>query len=243
MKPSFLFLGPVLGGVLGLSSCASYSHVEPGVMTVLTQTTEKLRAAKTFHINGTRIADPALLPPGSTRESVKFDLEAIRPGSIAAKTMDASGTRHLIAGNGKITYYDEKARVYSSTDTKAATIEDLVDAIEDKFDVKMVVAEMLGADPRKTLLEGVTSGKVVGEEMVAGVLCTRLSFFQKDLAWDIWIAKGDALPRQTTVIYTSKPGQPRRTVTISRFRLNEVLPESNFVFHLPWGVQQVQVIH
>lgn len=243
MKPFPLFLWSALAGTLLLSSCAGYSHVEPNAMAVLTQTTEKLRAAKTFHITGTRVADPALLPPGSTRESVKFDLEAIRPGSIEAKTMDDSGTRHLIAGNGKITYYDEKARVYTSTETKAKTIEALVDEIEDKFDVKMVVAELLGADPKEILLEGVTSGKVAGEETVGGALCTRLSFFQKDLAWDIWIAKSDALPRQTTVIYTSKPGQPRRTVTINRFRLNEVLPESDFVFRLPWGVQEVQVIH
>lgn len=243
MKSSPIFLWPVLGGALLLSSCASYSHVEPNAMAVLTQTTEKLRVAKTFHISGTRVADPALLPPGSTRESVKFDLEAIRPGNIEVKILDAAGTRHLIAGNGKITYYDEKARVYSSVDTKAAAIEGLVDEIEDKFDVKMVVAEMLGADPKKALLEDVTSGKVMGEEMVGGTLCTHLSFFQKDLAWDLWIAKSDSLPRQTVVIYTNKPGQPRRTVTIDRFRLNEVLPESDFVFRQPWGFQQVDVIH
>jgi hypothetical protein len=243
MKPLQKFFWPSFAGLLFLSSCASYSHVEPNAMAVLTKTTDKLKSAKTFHISGTRTADPSLLPPGSRREVVKFDLEAIRPGNLEAKLADASSMRHLIAGNGKITYYDETAKVYSSMNTKAATIEALVDEIEDQFDVKMVVAEMLGADPKKDLLQGVTAGKVVGDEMVNGALCTRLSFSQKDLAWDLWIAKGDALPRQAVVIYANRPGQPRRTVTVDRWRLNEVLPESDFVFRLPWGVEKVDVIH
>jgi hypothetical protein len=244
MKSSALAaLLALLGASFAASSCATTTQVDPEVQTVLAQTTEKLRNAKTIHVSGSRTSDPELLPPGMTAESAKFDLEAVRPGNLEVKSVDASGTRHLIAGNGKLVYYDEKAKVYSTLPTKAATLDGLVDDLEDQYDIKMVVGELLGSDPQKTLLEGVTSGKVAGVETVNGVPCTRLRFTQADMTWDLWIAKSDALPRKTVVVYTDKPGHPKRTVVINRWQLNAVLPESDFAFSPPKDAQAAEVIH
>lgn len=243
MKPPLRSTLLALFSAVLVTSCANLAQVDPEVRTVLTQTTDKLKAAQTVHVSGARTSDPALLPAGMTAESVKFDLEAARPASLVAKSMDADGTRRLIAGNGKLTFYDEKSKVYSTLPTKATTLEGLVNDLEDQFDVKLVIGELLGADPQKTLLEGVTSGKVVGEESINGVLCTRLSFTQPDMTWDMWIAKSDSLPRKTVVVYTNQPGHPKRAVVINAWHLNTVLPGSDFTFTPPKDAHAAEVIH
>jgi hypothetical protein len=241
-RPFIASLVLLLGAAL-VSSCATSGVVDPGVRTVLTPTTEKLKCAKTIHVSGTRVADPALLPPGATRESVRFDLEAVRPNSLEVKTVDAGGTRQFIASHGRLTYFDEKGNLYSSTATKSATMEGIVDEIEDQFDVKLIIGELLCEDPQRVLLEGVTSGRVAGEERVGKDLCTKLSFTQQDFSWDLWIARSDSLPRKTEVTYTGMPGHPKRTVLIHQWRLNTALPESDFTFTAPRGARQVEVIH
>lgn len=245
MKPpkSFPLLLPALLGAALMSSCATTPKVDPAAQTVLTQSTEKLRAASTIHATGTRVADPALLPPGSPREVVNFDLYVARPGSLAVRSTDGQGRRHLIAGGGNITLYDEKANVYTSVETEAKSIDELVDDIEAQFDVKMIISEILGADPMKSLMEDVTEVKVGGEEKVRGTLCTRLDFTQKDISWQLWIAKSDTLPRMSSITYIKKPGQPKRAVTITQWRLNEKVPAANFQFAPRKGAQQVEVIH
>lgn len=238
-----LLLLPALWGAALLSSCASAPRVDPGARQVLQETTDKLRSAQTIEVTGNRVADPALLPEGSTREFVNFDLAVKRPGHLAVKSSDGEGIRHIVAGDGGITMYDEKANIYTTTDTEETTVDGLVDDIESKFDMKMALSEMLGEDPMKNLMEDVRTAKVVGDEKVGATLCTRLDFHQRGLDWQLWVAKSDALPRMLSLTYTDKPGNPKRVVTINKWKLNGRIPPSLFTFRPKRGAEEVEVLH
>jgi hypothetical protein len=234
---------PALLGAMLISSCASAPKVDPTAQAVLLTTTEKLRAADTIQASGTRLADPGALGTGSTREFVNFDIAVERPGTFAVRSFDGQGVRHTVAGNGGITIYDEKANAYSTTTTQATDIDGLVDDLEDKFDVKMALSEMFGEDPMSSLMEGVTEVKLGGYEKVGNQLCTRLDFTQKDISWQLWVAKSDSLPRMFSITDLEKSGHPKRIVTVHNWKLDQHVPDKMFALSMKKDAQEVDVVH
>jgi len=232
----------VLGAAL-LSSCVTAPKVDPAAQTVLYNCTEKLRNASTLQVSGTRDADPTLLAKGLKSEHAAFEIAVSRPGNMAIRGRDGEGVHHLLAGNGGITLYNEKDNIYSTTKADAQTIDGLVEEVEDKLDVKFTIGEMLGEDPMGTLMDGVTEVKLGGEERVNGTLCTRLDFTQKDLTWQLWVAKSDSLPRKSVLVYIEQPGHPRRTVIVDRWKLDRPIPASMFSLSMRKGAHEVGVLH
>lgn len=243
MKPlSFLCWSTGVFAIAASCSCSTTAKVDPEAKTLLVRSTDKLRAAHTITASGRLVIDPQLLPPGSNQQKVDFKMMAARPANLAVTSIDGS-KRRLIAGHGKISLYDEKANAYTSVPAKARSMDELVDQVEDEFDIKTVIGEMLGDNPIATLMEGVTSVKLMGQEEISGVLCDKLCFTQKDLSWALWIARSDVLPRKTVITYDHKPGHPQRNVVISKWQLDGKLGPEVFDFQPPRGAQQVGVIH
>ena len=239
----FVVVWPAVLGAALLSSCATAPKVDPAAQTVLYNCTEKLRNASTLQVSGTRDADPALLAKGLKSEHASFEIAVSRPGNMAVRARDAQGGHHLLAGNGGITLYNERENVYSTTKTEAKTIDALTEDVEDQLDVKFTIGEMLGEDPMSVLMDEVTEVKLGGEESVSGTPCTRLDFTQKDLTWQLWVAKSDSLPRKSVLVYIKNPAHPRRTVTVDRWKLNAPIPSSMFSLSLRKGAHEVEVIH
>jgi hypothetical protein len=234
---------PAMAGALFLSSCAVPAKVDPAAHDVLYKCTEKLRNASTLQVFGTRDADPALLAKSLKSEHASFEMAVSRPGDMAIRGRDAEGVHHLLAGNGGITLYNEKDNVYSTIKAESTNIDGLVEEVEDKYDVKFTIGEMLGEDPYGTLMDGVTEVKMGGDESVNGTACTRLDFKQKDLLWSLWIAKSDSLPRKSVLIYIEHPAHPKRTVTVDHWVLDKPIPHSMFSLSMRKGAHEVQVIH
>jgi len=244
MKFQRVFLTlPALAGVLFMASCAVPAKVDPAAHAVLYKCTEKLRNASTLQVFGTRDADPALLAKGLKSGHASFEMAVSRPGDLALRGHDAEGLHHLLAGNGGITLYNAKDNVYSTMKADETTIDGLVEEVEDKFDVKFTIGEMLGEDPMATLMDEVTEVKMGGDESVNGTACTRLDFTQKDLVWSLWIAKSDSLPRKSVLVYIDHAGHPKRTVTVDHWKLNAPIPASMFSLSMKKGARPIDVIH
>ena len=239
----FVVVWPAVLGAALFSSCATAPKVDPAAQTVLYNCTEKLRNTKTLQVSGTRDADPALLAKGLKSGHASFEIAVSRPGDLAIRARDGEGVHHLLAGNGGLTLYNEKENVYSTTKTDSKTIDALTEDVEDHFDVKFTIGEMLGEDPMGILMDEVTEVKVGDEEKVNGTLCTRLDFTQKDLSWQLWVAKSDSLPRKSVLVYIKNPAHPRRTVVVDRWRLDAPIPSSMFSLSMKKGAHEVEVIH
>ncbi|MEI6533841.1 MAG: DUF2092 domain-containing protein [Verrucomicrobiaceae bacterium] len=237
-----LILASFFGAALLVSSCATAPKADDAALAVLRSTCNKLKAAQTLCATGTRVSDPSLLPAGLGKENASFEVMVVRPAKIAFKVSDGNGTRRILADGQHLTLVDDKANIYDTLPGKAKTIDAVAGEIEKTFDYQPIGLELLGSDPMKTLLEGVTSGKVVGDETVGGVKCRRLSFTQPGLNWDLWVSTGDQLPRKLAMVFTDRPGQPQRTVTINQWTLNSVVPASGFVFTPGKDAHKVDII-
>lgn len=191
---------------------------------------EKLKNAKTVKAKGTRHLDPALIRGSAARESVNFDLTLVRPGKIYVRTTNEVGPRRLIANGKKLILTDDTENLYATANAKGKSVDDLIEAIQDKLGFRPVLAEFLGSDPADDLLEGVTSQRVRGVEQVNGVKCTRLAFTQPDAKWDLWLAESDGLPRKIVVTYTSIKGSPKSMAIIHGWELDTKVPRKTFAF-------------
>ena len=241
LNPSLCF--PALGLYL-LSTMVSVAApaVDQKALAVVTSMSDKLKTAKTVKATGTRRLDPELIAGGVVKESVSFDLTLVRPGKICVKTTDAKGQRRLISDGKHLTLTDDTEKFYATVDAKGKSVDDLIAAIQGKLGFRPVLAEFLGSDPAKVLLDGVTAGSLKGEEVVEGVKCTRLAFTQPDAKWDLWVSASDGLPRKVVVTYTGIKGKPKATALITHWELGAKVPRKTFAFKPAPDYQKIEII-
>ena len=122
------------------------------------------------------------------------------------------------------------------------TIDEALDALDDRYGVMPPLADLLYADVYDVLMEGVTYGRYLGIHRAAGVPCHHLVFAQETIEWQIWIDAGtDPLPRRFVITYVSEPGEPQYGATITKWSLDPKLPDELFVFEAPAGAREIDV--
>jgi thiol-disulfide isomerase/thioredoxin len=105
-----------------------------------------------------------------------------------------------------------------------------------------------GIDLKKTLLDGVTESKLVGEEKIDGQECWKCEFKQEGLTWELWVTKGDQ-PLPIRVVakpdYSATPGAPpgmsmTAQINLTNFNLEPKFNDADFTFTPPEGAKKVK---
>ena len=105
-----------------------------------------------------------------------------------------------------------------------------------------------GIDLKKTLLDGVTESKLVGEEKIDGQECWKCEFKQEALTWELWVTKGDQ-PLPIRVVakpdYSATPGAPpgmsmTAQINLTNFNLEPKFNDADFTFTPPEGAKKVK---
>jgi len=75
------------------------------------------------------------------------------------------------------------------------TLDRALDAIHERYDVHMPLADFLYSSPARALLSDTTTGGWIGRETLDGHPVDHLAFKDKGVEWELWIpAEGDPLP-------------------------------------------------
>jgi len=136
--------------------------------------------------------------------------------------------------------YDRAQNVYARVPIPGS-IDNAIDALSDKYDVSVPLADLLYSDPYAVLTEGVTYSRYLGLHRAAGVLCHHLVFAQPTIEWQIWIDAGEQpLVRQLAISYVREPGEPQYLATLSKWKLSPPIPENIFHFEPPEGATRVE---
>jgi len=237
-----LMLATLATAAILTSSCATAPNADPDAQAILRASTEKLKSAQTLQVSGTRVTDPGPEGPGSGPLTQDFDVSVSRPDKLAYKISDLNGKRRLLSDGRSLTWTDDLANLYDTVPSSGGTIDAVAAKIEKVFNYEPIGLELLGSDPMKTLLDGVTSGKVVKDEIIGGTPCRHLSFTQSGLQWDLWVGVSDQLPRQLVLMFTDRPGRETHTVRMKKWTINRVMPASEFEFTPRRDAQKAEVI-
>lgn len=239
MKISQIILSALAASFL--ASCAG-THIEPKADALLTAMSSKLKSAQTLRASGTRKMDASLVPGAKAMESVNFTLALSRPNKINATTKGAAGSRRLIADGQNVTLVDVTRNLYSTVTAAGGTTDEIADSLEANFGFSPPLAEFLGANPKASLLEGVTDCTVLNNKLVNGTACNGVAFTQKGMKWKLWIGETDSLPQRIEIVYTGRAGAPKYEANIMKWELGAAVNASEFTFTPSEGAQKIEMI-
>jgi hypothetical protein len=123
------------------------------------------------------------------------------------------------------------------------TIEGMIKEAEKRVGFDFPLEDFLSSTPDKSLLSGVTEGKIVNEVTIDGAPANHLTLFQPPgLELELWLAKdAQALPERLFITYRSIPGQPNFIAAFSDWNFSVTPTDADFTFQPSEGAKQVEL--
>ena len=121
------------------------------------------------------------------------------------------------------------------------TIDKMLDFARERLGVVAPLADVVTADGYAVMMDGVTSGFVVGQSLVEGVACDHLAFRAPHVDWQIWIERGERpLPRKMVITTRDIPNEPQFEVVITKWDRQPRIEARRFEFVAPKGAQRLE---
>jgi hypothetical protein len=158
-------------------------------------------------------------------------IRATRSGGFADVAMNFDGKTLTILG--------KDANLYAQAEVPG-TIEQLIDALRDKFHKPVPGADLLISNAYDELMAEVTDVKDLGSGIIAGKECDHLAFRSKEVDWQIWIAQGERPYPCRYVITTKKVDQaPQYTVEVRNWKTGSDVAAVDFEFKNTTGATKI----
>lgn len=159
-------------------------------------------------------------------------LHATRSGGFADVEMDFDGKT--------MTLLRKDSNQFTKIE-EPGTIDQLVDALRDKYHRPVPAADLLMADPYKELMPSVVDVKDLGSGVIRGVECDHLAFRSDEVDWQIWIAQGDRpYPCRYVITSTKIKGSPQYTVDVWDWKTGKDVASDDFTLAIPQGAKEVK---
>ena len=199
---------------------------------------DTLSKAQQFTFKATRQLDPALVIGGTVAESAQIDVSVSRPRRIRARSVSDAGARVFYADGQNLSLFDEAMNLYATTPL-TGTIDEMVEALDNRYGFTPPLAEFILNDPHKKFTTEIQGSQYKGKESINGVECERVTLTGEIADADVWIAITDHLPRKFVATFKDREGGPQLTVDFTDWNLAAKLEESIFVFDPPKDAEKI----
>jgi hypothetical protein len=165
-----------------------------------------------------------------------------RPDRLAVHRTGDDGENDLFYDGKTVAVFGANANKYAQI-AAPNNIEAMLDEVADRLKVDFPLADFVDADPGKSFLSGVTSGREVNTVTIDGKPYRHLFLSQEGgIELELWLDKTEqALPRRLIVTYRLMPGQPESVVEFSDWNFSAHPSDADFVFKPPAGATKVEL--
>lgn len=165
-----------------------------------------------------------------------------RPDRLMVDVTGDDGSIKLDYDGKSVTVWGGEVNKYS-TIPAPGTIQRTLDMVMERLNVDFPLADFLSGAPDKSVLLGVTSGKVVNTVTIDGVECLHLLFTEPPgVEVELWLEKNDrSLPRRLIITYRTMSGQPNVVAEMSDWDFSIHPTDADFVFQPPKDAVQVEM--
>jgi hypothetical protein len=162
-----------------------------------------------------------------------------RPDKVHLTRTGGFANAEMVFDGKTLTLLGKNTNLYAQVEAPG-TIDQLVDALRDKYHRPVPAADLLISDPYKELMSEVNDVKDLGSGVIHGVECDHLAFRTKEVDWQIWIAQG-ARPYPCRYVITSKKvtGWPQYTIDIWAWKTGAEVASDGFKLEIPTGAKQL----
>ena len=164
-----------------------------------------------------------------------------RPDRFYAKMTGGLGLESWY--NGKtVTIAAHPEKVFAQA-PMPETIDRTLDALAERYDMALPLADLFYASAEKALLSDSTTGGYVGKEAVGGTPCVHLAFKDVGVEWELWLPEqGEPLPRRFRVMQKRRTGEPVVDVTFTEWNLAPQVTDATFVPKVPAEYEGIAVV-
>jgi hypothetical protein len=142
----------------------------------------------------------------------------------------------------KVTLAAHKEKVFAQAEMPE-TIDRTLDALSERYDMALPLADLFHSSPEKALLSDTTTGGYAGVENVGDTPCAHLVFHDVGVDWELWLpVQGDPLPKRWKVVQTARRGQPVVDVTFTKWDLTTPVNDAMFVPSLPAEYEGIAIL-
>ena len=200
---------------------------DPAAIRILKSATDFLKTQQNYAFSADIVFDDVLPPDFKIQHHAVAQYSAQRPDKLRVDYAGDRRNANFYIDGKNFTMYDQNANVYgvlaANTDIDAT-----LNAIFNKYDFTVPLADVVSNDPYTTFMSAVQSCWYVDKATVRGFPTHHLVFVQKDLDWQIWVDDSQQpLIREIEITYKNLPGQPEYAATFTDWSFR---PVDNSVF-------------
>jgi hypothetical protein len=214
--------------------------IDPKADALLKQAGQLLADAKRFTFQSHSTVDQTM-DNGQKVQIARNQKVAVRrpDGVAAAASGDVEDLRFWYDGK-RVTLLNERTNSYGVAEAPA-NIDETFDMLAQKYRLVIPLADLIFADPYKTLSANIRSGQYLGMGYVLDTKCHHLAFRQESVDWQIWLEDGPRpLPRKVVITYKESAGHPQYTSILSNWNLSADVPDAQFTPAVPKDAKQVE---
>lgn len=171
--------------------------------------------------------------------SKEIQFEMVRPNKFHIQRNSAESELEMFYDGTSFTVFNKDLNFFATV-AAPPTVSEVFDEVAKKRNIQIVARDILRNDSYEFLQAKFSSGFVVGEALVHGVLCTQLAFRTADTDMQIWITKGkQSLPKKYVVTSRWITGAPQYAVSFFDWVFQDDIDNGVFVFKAPQDAHEI----
>jgi hypothetical protein len=168
------------------------------------------------------------------------NVEMQRPDKLKVVTGGDAYPHHIYYDGEHFSTSAPEANLYTTT-KMTGNIDSMMAEASKLGGVTLPFSDVLLADPLSSWTKGLEGAVYIGESTRGGEKLSHIALVAKDVDWEVWIDQKLHVPRIIFVKYTGEHHSPSVLIEFSKWKLNEKIPASDFVFKPLSGAKKVSL--
>ena len=149
--------------------------------------------------------------------------------------------RQIIYDGKTVSLYTPAQKFYSTV-AFTGTLGELVDKLQERYDVEVPLADLFVWGTPAAPLDKIESAMNAGQDFIGEDLCDHYAFRQGNVDWQIWIkSSGKPLPRKLVVTSRADDARPQ-SVSLIDWNLKPTFSDAVFRFTPPAGAKAIEIL-
>jgi hypothetical protein len=165
----------------------------------------------------------------------------VRPDKVRVSRSGGFADFEILYDGKALTLLGKNANLYTQV-AAPGTVDQLIDALRDKFKRPLPGADLLMTDSYDELMQDVYDSKDLGSGVINGVECDTLAFRKNDVDFQIWVAQGQQpYPCRFVVTSSQAKADPQYTIQFRDWKFGSDVAADDFAFKNASKAKQVEL--
>jgi hypothetical protein len=214
--------------------------IDPAAMEALDKMGAYLRSLKAFQVTADVSTDNVLEDGQAIQFSSKVDVVAVRPNRFRIEVTADDGHRLFFFDGKNFTIFGQAVNYYATVPAPA-TIAELADKLQDKYNIEIPLVDLFQWGINDTNIQRIKAATDIGPSSVDGVTCEQYAFRQEGIDWQIWIELGEfPLPLKLVIRTLTDDAKPQHREVLS-WNLAPSFSDNAFSFDPPADAHRIAI--